>query len=1150
MPVICPVCTKQCFNSQNQIQCSSCHCYVHHGNRLNCSGLTDAEFQLHVGDQFKPYDCDHCISERNSRNNRYNLTCLPFTHESDINIFNAPTINQRPDVKSLSPEELRKFVSQCKSIQEHINLQSDVVEDDFFSTQVNSKYYDLKQFNKLKPDISSSLSLMHVNIASLNLHIDDLKTVLARLNTNFDIIGISEHKIRSGTTPSNNIEISGYREFEFEPTGTTHGGVGFYIKNNLDYFIRPDLILNSPSNFETMFVEIVLPDRKNLVVGCVYRHPSSDVSVKEFSENYLEPILHKINREKKVCAIMGDFNIDLLKSTGTSESNDFYNNLSSYFFTPFILQPTRLASKTLIDNILVNSLEYHSISGNILLELSDHLMQFVILEGFTKERCVPENNMKKRDLSKFSEKEFEELVINNTNWDEICMMNYQDPSVSFGSFYNKINYHLDEMAPLKKLTLKEFRLKLKPWITKEILTKCDQRDLVLKNIKSETDPNKLESLRKDYKLIRNEITQEKRKSKKAHFTTYFAENKKKSSDIWKGIKSIVNIKPSKSSSIKLMDDNKNLISDPLKIANIFNDHFSTLGKKVQEKIPSDSSGSFTDYMNKKDENGKLFINPDGCSFFLSPTVPDEISKIIDALDLKKSEGPNGIPVFLLKIFKQFFSLWLSKLVNLCFETGIFPDLLKLAKVQPLHKKESKLNYLNYRPISILSVFSKIYEKLMYTRIYSYLDKNNLIYSKQFGFRSKYSTNHAIISLTEHIRNLIDNGQYVCGIFVDLEKAFDTVHHNLLCDKLEYYGLRGNINKLIKSYLTDRKQYVSLSGFDSEIKNITCGVPQGSSLGPLLFLIYINDFRLCLDKTSSGHFADDTFLIFNSKNPKTIETVMNYELKLMTKWLRLNKLSLNAAKTELIFFHSQKHKLNYDDITIKLNRRIKLKPVDYVKYLGMLIDKYLSWNFHVNELCKKLARANGILSKLRYNAPLENCIQVYYAIFYSHLSYGCNVWGLGNSDNIDKVEVLQKKCIRIISFAPHNSHTNQLFQALKLLKVRDVIKINQLKLIYDFYDNSLPTDLMNLFKSCTNVHTTNMQLNSSIKNLIYIPRANTTTYGINSIKYTCAKLWNSFFDKGISINSARDMNVPFSKLKSVYHFKKVLKKHFFFIYTLE
>ena len=198
----------------------------------------------------------------------------------------------------------------------------------------------------------------------------------------------------------------------------------------------------------------------------------------------------------------------------------------------------------------------------------------------------------------------------------------------------------------------------------------------------------------------------------------------------------------------------------------------------------------------------------------------------------KSTGPNGVPLFLLKTFCDFFSYWLSKLVNLSFQTGVFPDLLKVARVNPLHKKGSKLDHLNYRPISLLSIFSKIYEKLIYSRVYSYLIRKNLIYEKQFGFRMNHSTNHAIISLTENIRKLLDHGHYVCGIFIDLEKAFDTVSHDILCQKLEYYGIRGNVNKLFQSYLSNRKQYVSINGSVSEISDITCGVPQGSSLGPL------------------------------------------------------------------------------------------------------------------------------------------------------------------------------------------------------------------------------------------------------------------------------------------------------------------------------
>ena len=671
---------------------------------------------------------------------------------------------------------------------------------------------------------------------------------------------------------------------------------------------------------------------------------------------------------------------------------------------------------------------------------------------------------------------------------------------------------------------------------------------MLKLIKDESDPALLATFRQQYKNIRNSITNEKRTNKKAYFAKRFMENKDNSSKIWKEIKSLVNLKSNKTSSIKLLDANQNITSDSQNIANIFNDHYATLGLNVQQKIPT-QEGDYNFYLDKRDKDGRRFINPDGCTFYLSPAGPGEVEKIIDELNINKSIGPFGVPVFLLKKYKMFFSLWLSELVNLSFETGMFPDVLKIAKVNPLHKKDSKIDHRNYRPISLLSVVSKIFEKLIYKRIYFYLDQKKLIYSKQFGFRGNHSTNHAIISLTEHIRKLLDNGDYVCGIFVDLEKAFDTVHHEILCDKIKAYGLRGNINDLLKSYLSDRKQYVSINGFDSVARNVTCGVPQGSSLGPLLFLIYINDFFLCLSQTSCGHFADDTFIIYNSKKAKTIETVINTELKEVIKWLRLNKLSLNAGKTELIFFHSSRHQLDYDNIYINFNG-VRLKPVDFIKYLGMFIDKYLNWNHHISNLSKQLSRANGILSKLRYNASLDFCLQVYYSIFYSHLTYGCNLWGLTSEDNITKLEVLQNKCVRIMSFAPFNSSTNQIFIDLGLVKVRELISLSQLKIVYDFTQNSLPSDLMNLFNFSSDVHTAPRELNSSVNKLIYIPRVNTTTYGINSISYQCATLWNKYFKKGdIKVDEDKKNNVKLSKIKNKKSFNWILKKHFLHSYTI-
>ncbi len=710
-----------------------------------------------------------------------------------------PPLKRKPDVSSMSASQLNKFVKQCENIKSQVNSTDDENEDEFFDSMVNSKYYNINNFNKLKPDKSSSFGLLHVNIASLDAHIDDLRSVLGRLKFCFDVIGISEHKIEKDSAPSNNITITGYDEFKFEPTETSFGGTGFYIKSDLDYVIRHDLRLNSPGNFEAMFVEIILTDRKNLVVGCIYRHPSG-MPIRDFTNSQLEPILEKISKERKECALMGDFNVDLLKSSGSNAASDFYNMFSSYFFTPFILQPTRLRAKTLIDNIFLNSLEYSSHSGNLLYELSDHLIQFIILEGFAKERSLPETNFYKRDFSNFSDREFEETVIDGVNWDETCMLRFRDSNLSFRNFYETINFHLDEMAPFKKVTLNQYRLMLKPWISKEILKKCDERDQLLKSISLETDPIKITDLRKEYKVLRNRITAEKRISKKAHFTEKFFENKDNSSKIWNEIRSLVNIKPAKTSSIKILDENQNILSDSLKIANIFNDHYSTLGAKVQQKIPT-QEGDFNFYLDKRDKNGKRFINPEGFTFYLTPVGPSEVDKLIDELNIKKSTGPFGIPVFLLKKFKQFFSIWLSELVNLSFETGIFPSTLKIAKVTPVHKKESKIDHRNYRPISLLSVFSKIFEKLIYKRIYSYLDTKKLLYSKQFGFRGNHSTNHAIISITELIRNLLDKGEYVCGIFVDLEKAFDTVHHDILCEKINTYGLRGNINQLLKSYLS-------------------------------------------------------------------------------------------------------------------------------------------------------------------------------------------------------------------------------------------------------------------------------------------------------------------------------------------------------------
>ena len=335
-----------------------------------------------------------------------------------------------------------------------------------------------------------------------------------------------------------------------------------------------------------------------------------------------------------------------------------------------------------------------------------------------------------------------------------------------------------------------------------------------------------------------------------------------------------------------MNNKGKTISDPLKIAKLFNEYFIKVGSNIDSKIPK-ALKDFNEYMKN--------IRVDK-TFFLQPATPQQIFNIILSFDIKKSLGPNSIPIYILKIANQFFSDKLCAIVNLSFQTGIFPDLCKLAKVIPIFKKEDPLLCENYRPISLLPIFSKIFEKIIYKQMYNYLVQFNLIYKRQFGFRAKYSTNHALISTTEEIKTKIDMGLFIGGVFIDLQKAFDTVNHQILCKKLEYYGFRGNCQNLIKSFLTNRYQIVSINGFESEKLKITCGIPQGSTLGPLLFLLYINDLRFSLKQSFSSHFADDTCVIYAGSKLKTLETSLNCDLKLMSEWLKANRLSLNVKKS--------------------------------------------------------------------------------------------------------------------------------------------------------------------------------------------------------------------------------------------------------------
>ena len=377
---------------------------------------------------------------------------------------------------------------------------------------------------------------------------------------------------------------------------------------------------------------------------------------------------------------------------------------------------------------------------------------------------------------------------------------------------------------------------------------------------------------------------------------------------------------------------------------------------------------------------------------------------------------------------------------------------------------------------------------------------------QFGFRSKHSTLHALIGLTESIKKTIDDGMLGCGVFIDLQKAFDTVNHSILLKKMEHYGVRGIALDWFTSYLSDRKQYVSVNRYTSDYLNISCGVPQGSVLGPLLFLIYINDLPNVSKLLSFYLFADDTNIYFKSNDLTHLQKVMNRELKKVKKWLDANRLAFNIDKINFVIFHPLRIKL-HEPVIIRFCRK-KIQRESCVKFLGVLLDCNLSWKYHINELSEKLSRTIEIFYKIRHCVPCEILKTFYYSLFYSFVSYGIAVWGFTYKSHIQKLSLLQKK--------------------------EDIRQLHLLSFVFDCQNKIAPVYFQNYFVQCSQIHNFNTRLAS--RGDLFLERKNTFQYGIRSIQYNGARLWNML-----------PVNLRASSSPSV--FRSNLKKYFLSAYCL-
>ena len=796
-----------------------------------------------------------------------------------------------------------------------------------------------------------------LNVQSLKNKVDELFIVLEGLDFP-DMLCITEHWLKFDEI----VKVDNYNVVsKFCRSSSPHGGTMILVneRNNNNFSFL------SVNKFDYLTVEkvfecsVVFCSTYRIYVMCLYRSPSGDLTT--FLNN-LETLLSDLPVNCSV-VLTGDLNLDF---NGNS-SECVCNLLSCFNLKMHVTEPTRVTKYTssTLDYMCSN---ISCISCSVVnAALSDHeaVVSKYELNLKQTERVV----RKGRLYCKGNFRRFRGLC-NGAEW------NFSQCDDPLREFHLVLTNIFNRAFPIVKIKPKS----KKPWLTRAIKVSAGNMRALHYIRKFFIDDRFFVSYFSKYRSVYRRVV---RSAKRLYYGQRIRKSKNRSKETWLIVNNIRQTKNGNDKGMLYQPDPSEL-----------NDFYCTIGANLSSRItPSISPLTY------------LAGSHVSATFYMYPTDIEELKCIFSEIKNKNASGWDDMSI---KIFGEMSECALNSLVeavNHSFINGQFPDFLKKAIIVPLHKGGNEYTPSNFRPISLLPTLSKIIEKLVKNRVTSFLLRNNVLNPNQFGFQTNKSTNDALFSFLEKLYVGLNNGDIAGAVFCDLTKAFDCVSHSILFQKLEVYGFRGVTLKWFRSYLTQRTQSVSVGGKMSGFQNVECGVPQGSVLGPILFLLYINDITNVDISGAFTLFADDTTILWRDSNSVSLYNKVQGDLQELRKWFDCNLLTFNLTKTNILTFKCELQEVHLDAIS--------LNPVNNVKFLGMHVDSLLNFSSHIKGLLKKLSSGCYALRIIAKDLEPQAVKISYYALIESHLRYGIAFWGVCSDYLFNSVFVLQKRALRFM-----------------------------------------------------------------------------------------------------------------------------------------